>query len=395
MRRGVTAATERPRVAVIYHFFPHYRGAVLRELAQSSLFDYRLFADTQDFVDQAIPGLGPGDGSPDVTRLPCRRLVGHTMWQSGLLRLALRGNYAAFILLGNVYWPATWLALVILRLRRKPAWLWTHGWVDHDRGAKRLVRNTFYRLATGLLLYGHFAKQHALTLGFPADRLQVIRNSLDLDAMSRAHDSCGKVTQREALASLFGENPNRAVICATRLIPERRLLSLVEALALLRSSGEDVHLILVGGGPQESLLRQRAAALGLSVHVEGPCYDEDRLAVLFKAASACVIPRNIGLLAISAMSHGCPVVTVDDWTIQFPEFEAVIPGVTGRLTAGDSPEELAGAIRDLFDELDGGGQMGDASRAMVRRFYSPSFQRSSIEWVLTGNDANDLFYLGD
>ncbi len=377
---------------MVYHFFPHYRAAVLRELAVSPHFDYRFFADDQDFVDQAIPGIAPGAGNPVVTRLPCHRLIGPVMWQSGLLRLALLGDFSAFILLGNAYWPATWLALMILRVRRKPAWLWTHGWVGQDSGPKRTLRSTFYKLATGLLLYGHFAKQNALTLGFPSRRLQVIRNSLDLDAMATADDQWNHLTAAEARATLFADATTRAVICATRLLPGRRLPALLEALARLCARGEPLHLILVGGGPEEPALRAQAEALGLSVHFEGPCYDETRLALLFKAASACVIPRNIGLLAINSLAHGCPVITLDDWSKQFPEFEAVVPGVTGYLTDIDSVDELARVLTEFTADANRGTDHADACKNLARRFYSPQFQRRSIEWVLMHDQADDLFF---
>ena len=97
-----------------------------------------------------------------------------------------------------------WLAAILGRLRGKRVYFWTHGWQQHERGLKALVRNTFYRLAHGLLLYGHYAKMIGLSHGFDPDRMHVIYNSLDYDrqrAVRGSLDADAIAARREACSA--------------------------------------------------------------------------------------------------------------------------------------------------------------------------------------------------
>jgi hypothetical protein len=46
---------------------------------------------------------------------------------------------------------------------------------------------------------------------------------------------------------------------------------------------------------------------------------------------------------------GCPAVTLNDFSHQMPEFEAIHPGITGDFFEHGSVESLADVIRNWFD----------------------------------------------
>ena len=115
-----------PRVAVVYHFFPHYRSAIVRELARSDKFSWAFYSDAEDFDSDIKPMEFP----PSVRfhRLPVHRLYKSIMWQSGVVRLAASRDCDVLILLGVSKYLSMWPAAVIGRLTGKRVLFWTHGW---------------------------------------------------------------------------------------------------------------------------------------------------------------------------------------------------------------------------------------------------------------------------
>ena len=138
------------KVAVVYHYFPHYRAAVMRELLRSHEHDYVLVGDDRA-VDSSIKGWEV-DMPGRFLRAPCTIIRNPLLLQRGLLRLALRRDLGTIIYLGNPHHLATWFSALVARLSGKRVLFWTHGWTRNEAGLKDWMRLAFYRLSHGLLL---------------------------------------------------------------------------------------------------------------------------------------------------------------------------------------------------------------------------------------------------
>ena len=77
----------------------------------------------------------------------------------------------------------------------------------------------------------------------------------------------------------------------------------------------------------------------------GACYDDLTLAELFYNSHVCVSPGNVGLTAIHALSFGCPVISHGNFPYQMPEFESIIPSITGDFLQQD-PEMVFLRLRE-------------------------------------------------
>ena len=90
-------------------------------------------------------------------------------------------------------------------------------------------------------------------------------------------------------------------------------------------------MVLIGeGNDKEELLNLvKSLKLDRQVWFFGACYDESKIAELIFNANVCVSPGNVGLTAIHSLSYGTPVITHDSFSHQMPEFEAIIPNLTG------------------------------------------------------------------
>lgn len=379
------------KAAVVYHFFPHYRAGVLRELLRSTEHEYVLVGDDRS-TDPSVKAW-PVEAPARFVLAPCRRLLSSLILQRGIMHIGWRRDLDAVVYLANPYFVSTWISAVLARLTGKRVLFWTHGWTRSETGLKAAVRNCFYRLAHGLLLYGHSAKATGVTKGFAPGRLHVIYNSLDYEAQKLARSGVDAASQRLLKSQLFGEVSRPLIICSARLTAACRFDLLLDALARLQAENHPVNLLLVGDGPERAVLESKARHLGLPVRFFGACYDENTLARLTMAAHATVSPGKVGLTAIQSLAFGTPVITHDDFDAQGPEWEAILPGVTGEFFRRDDVSDLARVIKAWTRSLDLEPATRAACHQLPERFYNPVFQRRAIDRAVSGSSADDLFWL--
>lgn len=370
-----SSTSPRQKVAIIYPFFAHYRAAVLRELIDNGVHDYYLMGDATD-PSGSIKTID-FNGEPRFIATRSKHLTPAVMWQGGLLAAALEGRYDCYIFLGNAAWPATWLAAIGARLRGRRVLFWTHGWTHPDHGLKRTIRGLFYRLANGLLLYGHYARDIGVRQGFSPQQLQVIYNSLDFELQRSLLDPIGDDERRDTRRQLFSETAP-VVIASARMTRAKRFDMLVRALSIVNRTRR-VNLLLVGDGPESQALTDLARRERVYAVCVGACYDELRLAQLFSMANVTVSPGNIGLTCMHSLAYGVPVITHDVPQEQNPEWEAIMPGVTGDLFKKDSVESLAIAIEVWTRTELVSSQTRRSCIESIRGKYHPAVQRRLID----------------
>jgi glycosyltransferase involved in cell wall biosynthesis len=379
------------KAAVVYHFFPHYRAAVMRELLRSEEHEYWLVADDKP-TDPTVKRWDIEDASRFILA-PCRKLIFAFLLQGGLLRLGCRRDLDAVVYLGNPYFLSTWLSAALARLTGKRVLFWTHGWTRAESGPKAALRNVFYRLAHGLLLYGHTAKAAGLAKGFSPSRLHVIYNSLDYEAQKAARQKVEPASLSRLKEELFGDANQPMIVCSARLTTACQFDLLLEALAQLRTERHFVNLLLIGDGPERESLETRARQLGLPVKFFGPCYEDETLARFIMAAHATVSPGKVGLTAIQSLAFGTPVITHDDLDAQGPEWEAILPGRTGDFFKRGDAADLARVIKTWTLAQRPDPRVRAECFQLLDRFYNPAFQRRAIDRAVSGAQADDLFWM--
>lgn len=369
----------RQKVAIIYPFFAHYRAPVLRELLTNGAHDYYLLGDATD-PSGSIKTMD-FNGEPRFIATQSKQLSAGVMWQTGLLSAALQGRYDCYIFLGNAAWPATWLAAIGARLRGRRVLFWTHGWTRAERGLKRTLRAAFYRIAHGLLLYGHYARDIGVRQGFSPARLQVIYNSLDFELQRGLVETLSDDDRCHTRRQLFGSTAP-VIIASARLTRIKRFDVLIRALAIVNRVRQ-VNLLLVGDGPERDALASLAQQEGVKAVFVGACYDERRLAELFSIANATVSPGNVGLTCMHSLAYGVPVITHDDPEDQMPEWEAITAGVTGALFRKGCAESLATAIETWTRTVLVEAATRQNCIESIRSRYHPAVQRRLIDTAVT------------
>lgn len=135
------------------------------------------------------------------------------------------------------------------------------------------------------------------------------------------------------------------VLNVARYTPAKGQLDLVDAVSLVDA---DVHLVLVGWGPLEEDLRERAAERNVSdrVTITGRVPDVEPF---YRAADVFSLPSHregFGIVLIEAMAAQLPVVATDIRGVR----EVVEEGETGVLVPVSDPAAIATAIDTFGDE---------------------------------------------
>ncbi len=202
------------------------------------------------------------------------------------------------------------------------------------------------------------AARHFIDRFFPGD-YKVIPNGVDV----------GRFANAVPIARWQDGTSN--VLFVGRHEPRKGLLDLLKAHRILRKTGSDSRLLIVGSGPQEREARRYVATRGLNgVEFLGRVSDAEK-AQLYKTADVYASPatggESFGIVLLEAMAAGTPIVASD-----IHGYKGVVRrGREGLLVPPRQPRELAIAIDRLLRDPALREQMGAAGQARAEEFSWP------------------------
>lgn len=350
----------------------HYREPLVRRLLQSQRFAYDLlgrFKNTE--TDDADRIASASEETLSQVTAVVTRAAGLLWWEKGQVEAVWRGGYDAFVLEGRVYTASTWAAGAVAKLRGRRLLLWGHGWKRAESGLKRQLRLRFYSLADGLMVYGDRAEELGIDYGLPAEKIQVVYNSL----YSRE--------QLPAEPLRADRDPQRpTLIYSARLTSRHKLDILAEALADWPSEKVAPRVVIVGEGSQRQRLERVFAQAGVDAEFLGAVYDFERLQQLYTEADIALSIGGAGLNVIQALGFGVPVVAEADHHDSSPEIEAVVEGETGRYFRPGSAQSLREVLAELLVDPQQLHRLGVKGLQLVRDRYTAEAHAEAIEKAL-------------
>ncbi|ABE36947.1 glycosyl transferases group 1 family protein [Paraburkholderia xenovorans LB400] len=377
-------AARRPRVAIVYHFFPHYRKGVLDAISRDD-FDVTFFGDPVERY-QGIPALH-FDADTDF-RPAAVKVLNDVSFQWAAVHAALSSEFDVLVLLANPNFLTTWLAAALGRLTGKRVIFWGHGFLSADRSLKNHVRRIFFSLGHAQYLYGYRAKCIAEDFGFRSRNLYVGFNSLDYQSQLR--------TRRELLAR--PEAPRQPfeirILGVSRLTDKCAYDVLMYAVSLAQeTSAWRFRLTLIGGGPAESSLKALAKQLKLDIDFVGELYDEEAVAVHIFDSDVVVSPGKVGLTAMHSLMFGTPVISHSHMDRQMPEAEAVAHGFSGMLFRYGDVADLSRCLISIPEVFGDRRQTRENCFRIIDEIYNPYRQCQVLSDAIHGKAAgqgNDM-----
>jgi PEP-CTERM/exosortase A-associated glycosyltransferase len=207
-------------------------------------------------------------------------------------------------------------------------------------------------------------RSEMLTRGIPPDKVTVVPNAVDVEQFG-----VGEGVD-EALKSTLGLSGAVVLGFIGSFYGYEGLSLLLDAMPRIRSASPRARLLLVGGGPQESLLKERAVALGLEDTVvftgRVPHRDVQRYYDLVDVLVYPRLPMRLTdlvtpLKPLEAMAQGRLLVASDVGGHR----ELIADGVTGMLFKAGDPEALAGKVLALLDDPSRWPRLRTAARRFV------------------------------
>lgn len=216
-----------------------------------------------------------------------------------------------------------------------------------------------------VLVVSEQLRRFAIGLGVLPERVSVLPNGVNLARFEAARE------RRDAVRRRLGLDGRCVLGFVGSLKRWHGTAILIEALALLRADRPDLHVLIVGDGPEaeslRELSRQRGVAAALTFtggvpHAEVPEY----LAAMDVGVAPFLEASNFYFSPIKLfeyMALALPVVAGDLGQVS----EILGGGERGRLVEAGNPRELARAIRELADAPALRRELGERGRAWVAR----------------------------
>jgi phosphatidylinositol alpha-mannosyltransferase len=217
----------------------------------------------------------------------------------------------------------------------------------------RVMRGYAERLHGRIAVSG--AAKHFIDRYFPGD-YRVIPNGVDVDRF------------RRAVPLARWQDGTRNLLFVGRFEPRKGLLELLKAYRILRKTGCDCRLLVVGQGPLSREARRYVATRRLGgVEFLGRVSDDEK-AQLFQTADVYVSPatggESFGIVLLEAMSAGTPIVASD-----IHGYKGVVRrGREALLVEPREPKQIAAAVARLLNDDALREEMGRNGVARAQEF---------------------------
>lgn len=209
--------------------------------------------------------------------------------------------------------------------------------------------------------------------GVPARRIEVIYHGTDTEAFRAV------TIEADAMRGLLGLAPGDiAVGIVGRVAPEKGHRDLLEALRLMAVRYPHLRAVIIGDGPDEPYLRQKAREKGIFEKTIFTGFRED-VKNLINALDIVVVP--------SVWHEPCSAVIQQAMALSKPVIgsrmggtpEMVQDGVNGLLIPASDPYALAAALARLADEPDLRRRMGGAGKVCAEEKFTLRRMTDEVE----------------
>lgn len=298
-----------------------------------------------------------------------RRSVRPWLDSIALLRLARFIRRGRYDIVHTHSSKAGILGRVAARLGSVPVVVHTvHGWPfsrensSVDRTLWVNLERLCARLADAIVVVGSADREKGLELGIGrADQYHLIRSGIDVDHYRGAGVDRGQVRSR------LGLPPGAFVVGSVgRLSRQKAPLDLIGAFEQVARARPDVHLVIVGDGPDRPVVEAavRQSRLESRVHLAGLRRDVPALMSAFDVFALASHWEGLPRVLPQAMAAGLPIVASRANGVP----DAVVNGDNGWLVDVGDMSGMSRRLLELSNDPSGARRMGERGRERAEEF---------------------------
>ena len=234
-----------------------------------------------------------------------------------------------------------------------------------------LLRTIALKIANVIIAVSYATKNLAVKAGAPENKVVVVYNA--------AEESIFFPRPKPLCRVKLGIPQNSKVVLSVGgLIPRKGFISLIRAMPLILNKIPDALMIIVGDGPEKSLLSYLVRSLKLEGKVifTGRIFPDD-LCLYYGAADVFVLPslhEGHALVLLEAMASGLSVVA----TRVSGNVETVLHSKNGYLVQPKDVNQLAKAVINILVDENRIRKFGDESVRIYKEKFSEEKQICKI-----------------
>jgi glycosyltransferase involved in cell wall biosynthesis len=331
----------RAKVLIIQEHLPHYR-AVFFEKLRADMMELGIHLDLvhgREADSRMLAERLEWSRAVRITRL------GPFRWHH-IGRLA---NEADLIVVPQElkYLRCHWLYLKTRFTGQRFAY-WGHGRNFQSRAGSRgaaWIKEFISKRVDWWFAYNDLSARIVRAMGYPAERTTSVGNAIDTLGLMRRREAVS-FGELENLRATLGIESEHVALFNGAIYAEKRIGFLLESARAIRRRIPDFTLLVIGEGPERSLVR--AAALQCPwIHDLGPMRDDEKVPY-WMLSKLLLMPGLVGLVVVDSFALGVPMVTTD-YPFHSPEIDYLENGVNGLMVeCGDSAERYADAVVELL-----------------------------------------------
>jgi len=257
----------------------------------------------------------------------------------------------------------------------------TTGWIAFHHGyTKEAWRTGIYneldrlslpRAARVVTVCHDFAKQ-LQRKGVPADRIRVLRNPIRVSSPVME-------AEKDGLRAQLGLEHSKVLLSVGRLSLEKGHADLLRAMERLRAAkgqGFDLHLLIVGDGPERDRLQRLCSKLSLEDCVSFTGHQAD-VRLYYAISDLFILPSHSEgspNVLLEAMAAGLPIIATAVGGLP----EVLSDEVNALLVPKQDVAQLVGAIGRLLDDPPLRQRLADQAKVVVAEHNPQAYYRSVV-----------------
>ncbi|WP_017652350.1 glycosyltransferase [Fortiea contorta] len=235
---------------------------------------------------------------------------------------------------------------------------------------KYYIGNVFFNLLRPLLpvLIKQFSEAYTLNLFSSREQLTKYQNlkAQRSEYLPYQGIDCEKFHPRNISYNPIPEDNRPTLLFVGRITAEKNVTQLLDAYPLIAAKIPNVHLVIVGSGPLDAQIRQRAQQFKSGVTIWGESHGLELLG-WFARADVFVNPsttENFCTTTNEALASGTPVVAA----LAPSTTEQVLPGYNGFLAAPDNPVDFAQKVIAILENPELQTELSQQARPSILEF---------------------------